>query len=280
MKERTQLFKTEQLSQPPRLWLTILLLLAIASVVAIGARIAFNSPEYVNGPVISLQPSELPWYAAFSLFRMAAAYLLSILFTLAYGYAAASTRRNEQIMIPLLDVLQSVPILSFLPLVLLSLTAFIPVNLATEIAAIILIFTSQAWNMTFSFYHSVSSVPADLREAGTVYRFSVWERFRWIELPYATMGLVWNSMMSMAGGWFFLMVCEAFQLGSADFRLPGIGSYMSVAVERGRIDAMLWAIAAMVAMIVGLDQLLWRPIVVWAQKYRIEEGSHEDICSS
>src|SRR5262249_45088720 len=144
----------------------------------------------------------------------------------------------------------------------------------------LMIFTGQAWNMTFSFYHSLRSVPQDLREAATVYRLDWWQRLKWLELPYATMGLVWNSMMSMAGGWFFLMINESFRLGDRDFRVPGIGSYMSVAVERGRPDAMLWAVLAMIAMIVALDQLLWRPVVVWAQKFRLEEGGQEPAMSS
>ena len=138
-----------------------------------------------------------------------------------------------------------------------------------------MIFTGQAWNMTFSFYRSVKSVPIDQREVATVYRFSWWQRFKWVELPYSTIGLVWNSMMSMAGGWFFLSICEAFQLGDKDFRLPGIGSYMSVAVCENRTDAMLYTLAAMMIMIIAVDQLLWRPVVVWATKFRVEEGGDQ-----
>jgi NitT/TauT family transport system permease protein len=134
--------------------------------------------------------------------------------------------------------------------------------------------------MTFSFYHSVRSVPADQQEVATVYRFNWWQRLKWVELPFSTMGLVWNSMMSMAGGWFFLMICESFRLGERDFRLAGLGSYMTVAVEQGRFGAMLWAILAMTLAIVGLDQLLWRPVVVWAQKFRVEEGGTQDNASS
>src|SRR5439155_26568075 len=140
--------------------------------------------------------------------------------------------------------------------------------------------TAQAWNMTFSFYHSLRSVPQDLREVSAVYRLTWWQRLKWLELPYATMGLVWNGMMSMAGGWFFLMINESFRLGPRDFRLPGLGSYMSVAADQGRFDAMLWAILAMIGMIVALDQFLWRPVVVWAQKFRIEEGGQQQAASS
>jgi NitT/TauT family transport system permease protein len=143
-----------------------------------------------------------------------------------------------------------------------------------------MIFTGQAWNMTFSYYHSLRSVPQDLGEVTTLYRFGPWRRWRSVELPFATTGLVWNSMMSMAGGWFFLMINEAFVLGDKDFRLPGLGSYMSVAASRGDVTAMIGAMVAMVSMIVFLDQVLWRPLVVWARKFRVEEGGAEDITSS
>src|SRR5207302_802343 len=185
------------------------------------------------------------------------------------------------VLVPLLDILQSIPVLSFLPGLVLALVALFPTtNVGLELAAIIMIFTGQAWNMTFSYYHSLRSVPADLSEAATVFRFNWWQRLKWVELPFSTMGLVWNSMMSMAGGWFFLMITEAFRLGDKDFRLPGLGSYMSVAVEQRRWDAQVWAVLAMVLMIVLLDQLLWRPVVVWAQKFRIEEGGYQPAMSS
>src|SRR5262245_39068449 len=222
---------------------------------------------------IDLSPRALPEYTFFSLCRGLLAYSLSLGFTLVYGYWAAKDHRAERVLLPLLDILQSIPVLGFLPGILLALNAAFPrSNVGLELAAVVMIFTGQAWNMTFSFYHSLRSVPKDQQEAATVYRFSWWQRLKWVELPFATMGLVWNSMMSMAGGWFFLMISESFQLGEQDFRLPGIGSYMSVAVERGDVPAMLWAIVAMVLMIVLLDQLLWRPVVVWAQKFRVEEG--------
>ncbi len=209
------------------------------------------------------------------------AYAISLTFTLLYGYWAAKDRAAERVLIPLLDILQSIPVLGFLPGLILALVALFPhSNIGLELAAVIMIFTGQAWNMTFSYYHSLQSVPLDMREVATVYRFSWWQRLRELELPYATIGLVWNSMMSMAGGWFFLMITESFELKDQDFRLPGLGSYMSVAVKEGRVDAMLWAILAMVFMIVGLDQLLWRPITVWAQKFRVEEGGYQEAMSS
>jgi NitT/TauT family transport system permease protein len=221
---------------------------------------------------ITLSPTALPKYAFYSLMRGLLAYILSLGFTLLYGYWAAKDRVAERVLIPLLDILQSIPVLGFLPGLVLGLTAAFPhSNVGLELAAIVMIFTGQVWNMTFSFYQSLRSLPQDMQEVAAAFRLNWWQRLRWLELPGATMGLVWNSMMSMAGGWFFLMINETYHLGDRDFRLPGLGSYMSVAVEQGRVDAMLWAILAMTLLIVALDQLLWRPLVVWAQKFRIEE---------
>ncbi len=226
-------------------------------------------------------PWTLPRFTFYSLVRGLLAYGISLTFTLSYGYWAAKDHVAERVLIPLLDILQSIPVLGFMPGVVLALVGLFPhSNIGLELAAIIMIFTGQAWNMTFSFYHSVKSVPQDQREVATVYRFSWWQRFKWVELPFSMMGLVWNSMMSMAGGWFFLTAVEALTLGDQDFRLPGIGSYMKVAVDEERIDAMLWAIIAMVVMIVVLDQILWRPVVAWAQKFRTEEGGQQEEVSS
>jgi NitT/TauT family transport system permease protein len=230
---------------------------------------------------IDLSPWALPRYTLFSLSRGLIAYVISLAFTLVYGYWAAKDEIAARVLIPLLDILQSIPVLAFLPGLLMALDAMFPRNnVGLELAAILMIFTGQAWNMTFSFYHSVRSVPADQMDAATVYRFTWWQRLKWVELPFSTMGLVWNSMMSMAGGWFFLMITESYKLKDKDFRLPGIGSYMSVAVEKGNTGAMLWAMLAMMLMIVGLDQILWRPVVVWAQKFRVEEGGEQPIMSS
>jgi NitT/TauT family transport system permease protein len=229
---------------------------------------------------IYLSPWYLPGYAFFSLSRGLIAYALSLLFTLAYGYWAAKDALAEKILIPLLDILQSIPVLAFLPGVFLALQGLFPgSNVGLELAAIIMIFTGQAWNMTFSFYHSLKSVPADQFEVAQVYGFSWWQRFKWVELPFSTTGLVWNSMMSMAGGWFFLMICEAFKLQDQEVRLPGLGSYMTAAVEQMDSQGygpMIWAILAMILMIVLLDQFLWNPVVVWAQKFRVEEGASEE----
>jgi len=230
---------------------------------------------------IDLSPWALPKYTFFSMMRGLVAYVISLAFTFVYAFWAAKDNRAERLLVPLLDILQSIPVLGFMPGLVLALVAVFPhSNMGLELAAILMIFTGQAWNMTFSLYHSLKSVPMDLQEAGTVYGFSWWERFKWIELPFGTTGLVWNSMMSMAGGWFFLMITEAFKLGDQDFRLPGLGSYMSVAVEKGNTPAMLYAILAMVLMIVFLDQVLWRPVVVWAQRFRVEESSQGEAPKS
>lgn len=231
--------------------------------------------------LIDLSFRALPRYTFFSLARGLAAYCISFLFTIVYGYWAAKDRLAERLLVPILDILQSIPVLGFMPGIVLALVSLFPSsNIGLELAAVLMIFTGQAWNMTFSFYNSLKSVPRDLQEAGTIYRFNWWQRLTQIEMPYSAVGLIWNSMMSMAGGWFFLMVTEAFQLGNRDFRLPGIGSYMSVAVEKGNVPAMIAAIVAMVLMIVALDQLLWRPTVVWAQKFRIEDTSQEESMDS
>jgi NitT/TauT family transport system permease protein len=228
---------------------------------------------YRPAVTIDLSAWALPKYTFFSLSRGLAAYALSLGFTLVYGYWAAKDRVAERVLIPLLDILQSLPILAFLPPLELALVALFPTsNIGLELTAVIAIFTSQAWNMTFSFYYSLKNVPQDMVEVSQVYRFSWWQRLRQVEVPFATIGLVWNSMMSMAGGWFFLMAAEAFQLQDKNFQLPGLGSYMKVAVDRGDHAAAAWAIFAMVLMIVALDQLLWRPVVVWSQKFRMEEG--------
>ncbi len=247
-----------------------LIILIIAVLIYIGTRLAINAPASVSGPTIDLSPRALPWYAFLSTGRMAIAYLLSLIFTLVYGYAAARNRTAEKVLMPLLDVLQSIPILSFLPVVLLSLTSILPQRFATELAAVILIVTSQAWNMTYSFYQSVKTIPTELREASAIFRLNGWLRFKTMELPFAALGLIWNSMMSWAGGWFFLMASEIFTVGSKDFRLPGLGSYLQTAANEGDVRAIFFGIGTLVLVIVLLDQLMWRPILVWANKFKVE----------
>src|SRR5271167_1781829 len=221
---------------------------------------------------ISRDPTHLPMYAAYSLLRITVAYVLSLAFTLVYGYVAAYNPRAERIMIPLLDILQSIPVLSFLPGVMLAMVALFPHHqIGVEMGAILLIFTGQVWNMAFSFYASLKSIPRDMREAAQIYRFNWYQRFTQFELPYAAIGLVWNSMMSVAGGWFFLMACEMFVLGDRDFRLPGLGSYLQTAASSGDTQAILWGVGTMIAVIVLLDQFIWRPVIAWAEKFKVEQ---------
>src|SRR5579862_9801572 len=227
---------------------------------------------------IQLGVSALPKYAMFSVLRIAIAYVFSFAFTLVYGYIAAYNARAERFMIPLLDTLQSIPVLSFLPGVMLAMVALFPSRqLGVELGAILLIFTGQVWNMAFSFYASLKSIPAGMREAARIYRFSWWQRFTEMELPFAAIGLVWNSMMSVAGGWFFLMACEMFVLGSRDFRLPGLGSYLQTASSAGDTSAILWGVTTMVAVIVLLDQFVWRPVIAWAEKFKFEQVESTEV---
>ena len=230
---------------------------------------------------IDLGLAALPQYTFFSLCRGLAAFALSFLFTMVYGYVAARVRGADRVMLPVLDILQSIPVLGFMPGVVLALASLFPdTNTGLELAAVLMIFTGQVWNMTFSFYHSLRAIPNDLLEASRVYRFGWWRRFTRVELPYSTVGLVWNGMMSMAGGWFFLTINEAFRLGDRDFRLPGVGAYMSVAIDRGDAGAMVAAVVAMIVMIVIVDQLMWRPLVAWSNKFKFEDVGASTVSTS
>ncbi|MBV9230027.1 MAG: ABC transporter permease subunit [Chloroflexi bacterium] len=226
---------------------------------------------------IDLSPTALPLYAGYSLLRMVLGYLLSLVFTLIYGHVAARRRRAAIVMVPLLDILQSIPILSFLPAVILALVAAFPhSNMGLELASVILIFTSQAWNMTFSFYHSVRTTPNDLREVAAIARLRPWQRFLKLDLPSSMIGLIWNSMMSWAGGWFFLMAAEQFTLGNRSFQLPGLGSYLQVAANNGNVSALLLGLFTLVVLIILLDIVFWRPLVAWADKFKVEMSSGAD----
>src|SRR5450755_3710177 len=208
----------------------------------------------------------LPGYAALSLLRITIAYVLSLAFTLVYGYIAAYNPAAERFMIPLLDVLQSIPVLSFLPGVMLAMVALFPGRqLGVEMGAILLIFTGQVWNMAFSFYASLKSVPREMLEAAKIYGFSWWQRFIEVDLPFAAIGLVWNSMMSVAGGWFFLMACEMFVLGTRDFRLPGLGSFLQNPANTGGNTSILMGGGTKNIVIVLLDQFVWRPVIAWGE---------------
>jgi NitT/TauT family transport system permease protein len=227
---------------------------------------------------ISQSPLALPAYAGLSLLRITLAYMLSLAFAVVYGYIAAYNAKAERFMIPLLDVLQSIPVLSFLPGVMLAMVALFPSRqLGVELGAILLIFTGQVWNMAFSFYASLKSIPREMREAANIYGFSWWQRFTQMELPFAAIGLVWNSMMSVAGGWFALMACEMFVLGSRDFRLPGLGSYLQTAASAGDTKSILLGVFTMIAVIVLLDQFVWRPVIAWTEKFKVEQVQSADV---
>jgi len=221
---------------------------------------------------ISLSVQALPGYAFFSVARLFGAYFLSLVFAVVYGYIAATQPRVERVMIALLDILQSIPVLSFLPGVMLAMIALFPARqIGVELGSILLIFTGQVWNMAFSFYSSMKSIPRELGEAGRIYHFSGWQRFIQLEMPSGVIGLLWNSMVSVAGGWFFLMACEMFPLGNRQFRLPGLGSYLQTAASAGDVRSIIQGIAAMIVIIVATDQILWRPLIAWSDKFKFEQ---------
>jgi|SRR5215469_557282 len=230
---------------------------------------------------ISLRPSVLPMYAMFSVMRIAISYVIALLFSIAYGYVAAYNRRAEKLMIPLLDTLQSIPVLSFLPGVMLAMVALFPKHqLGIELGSILLIFSGQAWNIAFSFYSSLKSIPKEMHEVAEVYRWNRWQKLMQIELPSAAIGLVWNSMISVAAAWFYLIACEMFTLGKQDFRLPGLGSYLQTAANAADTRAIIWGLAVMIGVIVVMDQLIWRPVIAWAEKFKLEQTESSQVVRS
>ncbi|HTB32731.1 MAG TPA: ABC transporter permease subunit [Bacteroidia bacterium] len=247
----------------------VVLLLILVGLFAMLKLAYYSSPSAKSTP-ISLGMRYIPYYAWRSVFRMIMAYLLSIIFSITYGYAAARSKLNEKIMLPILDILQSVPIFAFLPVFVFSLRAFIPQGLALEIASILLIFTSQVWNMTFAWYQSLTTIPKELKEASNIFLLNSWMRFKKLELPFGFVSLVWNSIMSWAGGWFFLIAAEIFTVGNKNFELVGLGSYMQEATYQGNIKALLIGIITLIIIIVLLDQLVWRPLLSWAKKFNLE----------
>jgi NitT/TauT family transport system permease protein len=225
-------------------------------------------------PVVPISNSigALPLYAFYSIVRMGIAYLLSLVFAITYGYVAAYNPRVEAWMIAVLDILQSIPVLSFLPPVVLAMVALVPGHqMGIEMGVILLIFTGQVWNLAFSFYSSLKSIPREMVEASRIYRYSAWQRFWQLEMPYAAIGLVWNSIVSVAGGWFALIFCETFTMGDRNFQLPGLGSYIQTATYAGDIRALLAGIAAVILIVVATDQLIWRPLIAWSDKFKFEQ---------
>lgn len=252
--------------------LFIIAVLALVVYVASGWRYEMQPAVEIN-----LDPSNIPLYTANSLVRIVIAYLLSLIFSVWYGYTANRSSLHEKIMIPLLDVLQSIPVLSFLPAVVLAMIALFPGRrLGVELASILLIFTGQVWNMAFSYYNSINTMPKELIEVTKVFRLNKFTRFLRLDMPFSAIGLVWNSMMSVAGGWFFLMACEMFVLKDRDFRLPGLGSYIQTAAYHGDMTHVFYGIGTMVAVIILLDFLVWRPVVAWSQKFRFDTVQAED----
>src|SRR5271166_2841482 len=251
-----------------------LTVLAILAKVGSGMFVGFTPPKLV--PHISLDPHNLPGYAARSTLRMFIALFWSLLFTFAYGYAAARSKRAERVLVPMLDVLQSVPVLGFLSITVTGFIALFPGSLlGLEAASIFAIFTGQAWNMTFSFYQSLRTVPRDLDEMATLYGLSRWEKFSRLEVPSAMIGLVWNGMMSFGGGWFFLAASEAISVLNHNYTLPGLGSYVAAAVAQQNLKALAWAVLTMVLLIVAIDQFFWRPLVTLADRYKLELSAGE-----
>ncbi len=255
--------------------------LVLYVVVRLGESMTINFTPGRAPVAISTDITHVPYYAARSLLRMFAALALSTVFTLVYGTAAARLRRAEKVLVPILDILQSIPILVFLPIALTFFITLFPNSLlGLELASIFVIFTSQAWNMTFSFYHSLVSQPAELDEAARMYRLTKWQRFWKLDVPSSMIGLVWNMMMSMGGGWFFLTASESvtvFIKGHGVLEsLPGMGSYMAAAISKGSYAEVTVAIVVMVVLVVGTNFFVFRPLVAWAEKFRMETSESAD----
>ncbi len=223
---------------------------------------------------IDLSLNSLPVYTVYSLFRGLIAYAISLSFTFVIGYLAARNRIAERIILPLLDIGQSIPVLGFLPGLVLGLIAIFPnTNIGLELACILMIFTGQVWNLTFAFYASLKAVPTQLREMGEIVGMSRLRRVFSVDLPFASTALAWNSLISMAGGWFFLTICESFTLGDREFHLPGLGSYMAIAIEQGNRSAIISGLLAMLLVILVMDFLIWRPIIAWTGRFREERSA-------
>jgi len=263
-------------------WQDGLLILAIFSLIlAIVQTASQFSSDYNPNFKSETTLNVLPAYTAQTLLRMAAAYFLSLLFTLVYAYSAYRFPLAAKILIPLLDILQSIPVLSFLPGVVLALVTLFPgQRIGVELASIILIFTGMTWNMTFSFYQSLSGIPRELKEAAQIYRLNAWQQFWTLELPAGAIGLVWNSVMSVAGGWFFLIAIESFTLGDKNFNLPGLGSYLDKAANEGNFGAIGWGLAVLIGVIIAIDFFIWQPLIAWVEKFKYQSVEATDVPQS
>jgi NitT/TauT family transport system permease protein len=263
----------------PNVWDIVALILVIGAMVLIvygGEQTTAPLSELERTPV-SLDPANLPLYALRTVLRMLLAIVCSTVFTFIYAAIAAKSRRAEMVMIPVLDILQSVPILGFLTFTVVFFMNLFPSQvLGAELASVFAIFTSQAWNMTFSMYQSMRNVPKDLEEATQSFHLSGWQRFWRLDVPFAMPGLIWNAMMSMSGGWFFVVASEAITVGNTTVTLPGVGSYVALAIQQQDLPAIIYAILAMLLVIIVYDQLLFRPIIAWADKFRFEQTASGD----
>ena len=258
--------------------LAVFALLWLLVVLSGDMRVQFDE---LHPPPLSLDVALIPYYTARTVLRMFIAFAAALLFTFTYGYAAAKSVRARKVMLPLLDILQSVPVLGFLSVTVTGFLALFPGSLlGVECASIFAIFTAQAWNMTFGFYHSLITIPPELQEAASVYKLNRWQRFTKVEVPSSAIGLMWNSMMSFGGGWFFVAQSEAISVLNKNIKLPGLGSYMATAVDAGDTRAAVYAIIAMIVTIVVIDQLLWRPLVAWAEKFKLEQTEGKDSSTS
>jgi NitT/TauT family transport system permease protein len=267
----------------PNIWDAVALVLVIGAMVLIvyGGEQTVLPLSSLDVAPVSLDPANLPLYALRTTMRMLLAIVCSIIFTFIYAALAAKSRRAEMVLIPLLDILQSVPILGFLTFTVVFFLNLFPGRvLGAELACVFAIFTSQAWNMTFSMYQSMRNVPKDLEEATQSFHLSGWQRFWRLDVPFAMPGLIWNTMMSMSGGWFFVVASEAITVGNTTVTLPGIGSYVALGIQQQNLPAIGYAILTMLAVIIAYDQLLFRPVVAWADKFRFEQTASATAPSS
>lgn len=266
-------FDSQLLANAPNRFDLALLPIILAVIVMVAFAVQqMNAPFHPGEPLeVRLDVAYLPYYLMRTSIRMLAALAASLLFSLAFAALASKSHTAEKVMVPALDILQSIPVLGFLSITVTGFIALFPGNIAgVECAAIFAIFTSQAWNMAFSLYQSFRTIPGDLLEAAAMFRLSPWQRFWRLEVPFAMPGLLWNMMMSMSGGWFFVVASEAISVSGNDIRLPGIGSYIALAIQQQDLAAIGWAIVAMLVAILLYDQLLFRPLVAWADRFRFE----------
>lgn len=267
----------------PNVWDAVAfpLIICLIAMVAVGFHQTLMPIDSLKTQAISLDPINLPEYAMRTTLRMLVAMLASLVFSLIYGTLAAKSRRAEKVLVPILDILQSVPVLGYISFTVTFFISLFPGEvLGVELAAIFALFTSQAWNMTFSFYQSLRTVPADLVEVSRGFHLTGWQRFWKLEAPFAVPGLVWNMMMSMSGGWFFIVASEAITVGNNTFTLPGVGGYLAQAILHKDIHAVGWVLLTMVIVILAYDQLLFRPLVAWADKFRMENTRSGDAPTS